>query len=499
LKIATEQLDDHQVKITVEVESDEFENAKRRAARKIAKEVKVPGFRPGKAPYPVIERQVGAAAILEEAIEILANDLYPKALDEAEITPYGPGQLENVSSVDPVTLEFITPLEAVVELGDYHAIRIPYELEPVSDEDVEHTLTELRNRQAVIEPVERATAEGDQVRIMLSGTRLNPQEGDNPVLIEERSLPIIIDRQDDDVSEEWPYPGFSQALVGMQAGDEKTIVYTFPEDAHFEALRGAEAEFHIKIEQVAQRQLPELDDEFAKTVSDEDTFEKLQELIRKELGESREHDYNHAYEDDVIAAIIAGSTLKYPPQMVDRELDDLISDLENRLAQQGLDLETYLKITDKDMDAMRAELRESAEKRLQRSLVLFNVATAENIKVNPEDVQEETEQTLGYLSQTMPEKEFKKINTRGRVQNIVGNIMMDMLIRQTIARLRLIAQGQWQADEQSPEDAENGDETPDESVSETVEEMVNEETGEPAAEPAAEAGEDSKPDDSIGD
>ena len=128
MKTETQNTDDHQVKILVEAEPDELENAKRKAARAIAKRVKIPGFRPGKAPYAVIEKQVGAGTILEDAIEILAQDLYPQAIEDAGIKPYGPGMLENISSVEPAKFEFLVPLQAKVNLHDYQEVRIPYEL-----------------------------------------------------------------------------------------------------------------------------------------------------------------------------------------------------------------------------------------------------------------------------------------------------------------------------------------------------------------------------------
>jgi trigger factor len=169
LKIETETLDNHQVKLVVEADPDQLEIAKRKAARQIAKRIKIPGFRPGKAPYNVIERQVGEEAILDDAIEQLAQDLYPQALDEAGIKPYGPGTLEKIPSTDPPQFEFMVPLQAEVELGDYQSIRIPYEPDDVSEDEIEQTLKNIQDQQAVVEQVERSAEESDLVRIVLSG------------------------------------------------------------------------------------------------------------------------------------------------------------------------------------------------------------------------------------------------------------------------------------------------------------------------------------------
>ena len=154
MKIDSMPLEDHEVKLTVEVDPESFESSKRRAARKLSKRAKIPGFRPGKAPYPVIVRHIGESVILEEAVEITIEDIYPKVIEETEIKPYGPGALEGIPEMDPPTFEFIVPLRATVDLGDYHSIRRPYELKKITDEDVEDVINNLREQQAVIEPVD---------------------------------------------------------------------------------------------------------------------------------------------------------------------------------------------------------------------------------------------------------------------------------------------------------------------------------------------------------
>ena len=192
MKIETEKLEDHQVKLTVEVDSEQLESSKRKAAKKIAKRIKVPGFRPGKAPYQVIRRQVGDEALLEESLEILVQDIYPDILKEADIEPYGPGNFENLVSLEPLTLEFVVPLMAEVELSDYHTIRFPYDLPEISDEDVETVENDFRQRQAVEETAERSVEVGDHVYYKVSAKRFEEEEEvEEGNLIEERSTSII--------------------------------------------------------------------------------------------------------------------------------------------------------------------------------------------------------------------------------------------------------------------------------------------------------------------
>jgi trigger factor len=209
LKIEKQFQEDHQVKLRVEADPEQLEEARRRAARAIAKRTKIPGFRPGKAPFHIIERSVGPAAIFEEAVELLVDDLYPKAIDEAEIQPYGPGQLEGIPSNDPLVFEFLIPLKAEVELGDYHSISIPYEMEPIGEEDVEKILQNMRSQQAVLEPVERAAQPGDEVSLRIKGQRQDPDTEDWQELIREMPAPVVIDPDNPENQDEWPFPGFS--------------------------------------------------------------------------------------------------------------------------------------------------------------------------------------------------------------------------------------------------------------------------------------------------
>jgi trigger factor len=466
LKIETQYLDDHQAKLVVEIDSDQMEDMKRRAARKIARKVKIPGFRPGKAPYAVIARQIGEAVILEEAIEILVNDIYPKVIDEAGINPYGPGSLENVNNTDPPVLEFVVPLEAEVTLGDYQSLRKPYELEAVTDNDINEVLENLRERQAIIEPVDRSAETGDLVTVQVSATRAQPEEGQDPILIQERSAQIIIRddsrKQDEDENaveaNEWPYPGFAQHLKGLSAGDEERLQYTYPNDAEPAAYRGVEAEFLVKVESVKVRTLPELDDEFAKSLGDYDDLDALRNEIRTMLASQAEQSYNENYDEEILGEVIDLSTIKYPPQMLEHEIDHVISNLEERLKQQGLDMDLYLKTRSMDSEGLREDFSPTAETRLKRTLVLLELAKAEKLQVDPDQVQAEAQSTLNYFEQTLPKKEARKLSNQRVYSSLVSNIISDMLINNSMERLRNIFRGIVDEQEPSePAETENGD------------------------------------------
>lgn len=469
MKIESQPLEDHQVKLTVEVEPETFESAKRRAARQASKRTKIPGFRPGKAPYQVVVRQVGEATIIEEALELLVKDIYPKVIDEAEINPYGPGQLENVESMDPLVLEFVVPLEAEVELGDYSSISQPYEPKEVTEKEVDDVLNDLRERQAVLEPVERPAEEGDKVFVRLSGIRKNVEEGENPTLVSERSMSVLIKPEETDSSEEgdsqeWPFPGFSRQLIGHSPQDELTLMHTFSEDWDFESLRGEEAEFHVFIEDVKSQTLPELDDEFASSLGEYDTLEELIKDIRAGLEQQALETYNEDYDSQILKEAIDQATIEYPPQMLENEIDSVIHNLEHRLEEQNLDMELYLKTRDMDMDALREEARPVAETRLKQSLFLFELAKAENIEVEPEELQTETIRTMSSLSRTLSEKEARQLSNEGVINNLATSIMADMLTQRSLERLRKIASGQLEKEPEEESTTEVSMQSSDEQV-----------------------------------
>ncbi len=441
MKIETEIRDDHQARLTVELDESSMEDAKQRAARKLARQVKIPGFRPGKAPYAMILRQIGEGAILEEATEILVNDIYPQAIEEAGIEPYGPGSLENVESVEPPKFEFLVPLRAEVELGDYRSVSISYEYEPVTEDAVEQAVQELRERQAVLEPADRPVQEGDMVYIRLSGKRTQAPEGEDPTLVRERPMPVIVEEESADTTTEWPFPGFSRQVIGMSAGDEKTLTHTFSQESQFESLRGVEAEFQVKVEEVKARLLPELNDDFAQAAGEFSTLEELYQRVRDDLDAQARNQYHEEYDEKVLEEMVNISTIKYAPQMLEQEIDSTIEQLNSRLAQQNQDIDLYLKAREMDMDALREEVRPTAETQLKRKLVLMEIAEAEKIVLDPDEVQSETIRTMEMMQRVLSKAEARRLSDQSTVQNLIQNIMMDMMTGKTFELIRQIARG----------------------------------------------------------
>jgi trigger factor len=455
LKIETELLEDHQIKVVVEFEEEVLEQAKHRAARQIAKRTKIPGFRPGKAPYNIVQRHVGDEALVEEGIEILVNDQYPEILKEADIHPYGPGKLENISNLNPLILEFIIPLAADVELGDYHSVRFPYEQPVVSQQEVESVIQNLRQRMAVEEKVEHPIEEGDRVHMRLSAMRQGNDES-NTTLISERDHNLVVALKSEENRNEWPFPGFSRELIGMSKGDHKTLIHTFSEDSDYETLRGVTASFEIDIEDVMSRTLPEPDDEFAQTVGEYENFTALEKDVRETLERQASQNYNNEFDEQVIATVVSQSIVKYPPQMLTDETNEVIHQMGHRLENQGLDLETYKKTRGIDDQGLYDEAQPVAENRIKRSLVLQKIAVEEKIQVSPDDLQAETGRTLEAMAGYLDKDQFRKLTSdQNYVSGLIGNIMAEMRVEKTLERLRSIAKGELDSPEEAVEDDES--------------------------------------------
>ena len=345
MKIETVALEDQQTRITAEFDAEVMEKYKHKAARKISRTTKIPGFRPGKAPFDLIRRMVGDEALAQEAVEIMLDEVYPQILSEAAINPSGPGKLEEIVSMDPPRFAFVVPLAPVVELGDYKSIRKDYAPEPITDEQVDKTILRLRRSYATVEPAERAAETGDQVTFKMSAKRSDPAEGEEETLLEEGSYQMVAGEQDEN-EEDWPYEGFTDVLVGMSAGETKTIEHSFLEDSRYEELRGKTAVYTITVDSVKSMTLPELNDEFAQGLGEFENVEALRTAIRQQLEQNYSQQYDQNYYEDLIDLLVSQATVKYPPHMLDEEVEQFVHNVEHSLEHDRLDLETYLKHAD---------------------------------------------------------------------------------------------------------------------------------------------------------
>lgn len=455
MKIETENLDDRQVQLTVELDDDRLDRAMHSAAKRLGKNSKIAGFRPGKAPYDVLLRKFGEEFIFDEALENLGQELYREALEKTEIDPFAPGVLEEVVSREPLTLRYTVPLAPEIELGPYKEIRMSYEEPEIDDEAVDRVMENLRERQALIEPVERSAAMGDVVVVDVHAVIVDNEEKDDHTLLDDKEVSVLIDEET-----KWPIPGISEFLLGLEAGDEKTFEYTFPEDYTNESMRGEKAAFEIHCLEVKSRFVPEWTDELAKSIGDYESLLDLRISIRKDLTDEaiRQAETNHGRA--VVDKLIEGATVSYPPVLLQQEISDMIKELEDRLRMQKLSLKDYLKIENKTEDALVEEFKPIAGERLKRALVLGELVTAEELKVDDEEVEEEIDRFMERFEDKSEEtrKLFSNPDTRRR-------IALDLLSDKAIKRLIAIAAGE--IEKQSETELEQ--ETPSEIIEDTIE------------------------------
>ncbi len=448
MKIETEPRDDHQVRLLVEFEPEVLEKFKHQAARKIAQKAKIPGFRPGKAPYEVIKRFYGDDALNEQAVELLVDDQYSKILGEAKVKPGAAGTLDEIISYDPFKLAFVVPLEPEVVLGDYHAIRQEYVLEPVTEEEINRVVHNLQTSYAVAEPAERPAQETDLVYVKMKGVLTHPAEGEDAEVIKESSYQFVIG----DVDDTWPMEGFSKELIGLSANEEKKILHSFPDDYSSEKLKGKEIEFTVNVQAVKSMKLPELNDEFAKTLGGSfSTMEDVRKSIHTEIEQNRTQEYDDHYVTTLVDTIISQATIKYPPQLIKDEEEHLLEHYEEDLSEKKMDLDTYLKTRQMDKTTfIEKEINPVAVKSLQRKLVLDKITREEGIQLNIEELKTTVSTRM---SQMQNEPEFKNYQRRGQIENLVNAVTLDtagrLLNRDTIERLKIIAKGEFKPEGES--------------------------------------------------
>ncbi len=373
MKVTTETVAPREVVLTIEPDSQTIQRAMRRAAREISRYRPIAGFRPGKAPYGMVERMYGREVILNEALNTIAPDIYREAINEADVEPLEQGMLD-VESEDPLVLKVSVPLVPKVTLGEYQELSITPEPEvAVSEEDIEEQIEMLRRQHAEAEPVERPLEMGDQVVAKIVGTV------DGEEVLRHDNITIV-------VSEDLDPPGFAEALLGSQVDDIREFSLFYPDDHENEELAGQKVDYQVAIGAIRELNLPDLDDEFAKTVGDFETLAELSDRIAENLQAQREQEATAAERERAITALVEVSEVEYPAASVDHELDHLMDRQRQRMQQMGFSLEAYLRMRGQSEDELREELRESAEHGLVQRLVLLEYARDAGLELTKEEM-----------------------------------------------------------------------------------------------------------------
>ena len=381
MSLQVEKLEKNMAKLTIEVSAEELEKAIEKAYQKNKGKISLPGFRKGKAPRIMIERMYGKGVFLEDAANALIPGAYTEAAQESEL------EIVSQPSIDVTQLEagkpFIFTAEVAVKpevtLGEYKGVEVPKADRDVTDEEIEAELKkEQENNARTITVEDRAVENGDIVTLnyegFVDGVAFEGGKGeDYPLTIGSNTF----------------IPGFEEQLVGVKAGEPVEVNVTFPEKYQSKELAGKAAVFKCEISKIEAKELPELDDEFAKDVSEFDTLEEYKADIRKNLTEKKEKEATRAIEDAAVDKIIENATMEIPDAMLETQAQDMVNDFARRLQAQGLSMEQYMQFTGMDAAGMREQMKPQALKRIQSRLVLEKIAEVENIQPTEEQIDEE--------------------------------------------------------------------------------------------------------------
>ncbi|MFD2670524.1 trigger factor [Marinicrinis sediminis] len=408
--------------LKVEVEAEKVAGALDQAFNKVVKKVNVPGFRKGKVPRSIFEGRFGVESLYQDAIDILLPEAYVAAIDEAGIEPIDRPEIdvEQFEKGKPFIFTAKVQVKPEVKLGDYKGLEVPEKDFSVSEADIEAELKNMQQRQAELVVVEEGAAEnGDTVVIDFEG--FVDGEAFEGGKAEGYSL---------ELGSNSFIPGFEEQLVGMQKEEDKDVNVTFPEEYHAENLKGKEALFKVKLHEIKRKNLPELDDEFAKDVSEFETLDEYKADIENKLKEKKEHEADHYREGVVVEKAAENAEVEVPDVMVETEIGQMLKDFENRLSQQGMNLDLYYQFSGQSEEQLKEQMKEDAAKRVRNNLVLEAIAAAEKVEVTEEDINNEFEQLSEMYKQ--PAADLRKLlEDNGTIETLKA----DMLLKKTILLL----------------------------------------------------------------
>ena len=387
------------VKLVIESTAEEFEAGLNTAYNKNKSKISLPGFRKGKAPRKMIEKMYGAEVFYEDAANSIIPEAYAKAADECGLELVSQPKI-NVTQLEagkPFIFEAVVATKPEVELGQYKGVEVTKADAEVTDADVEEELKKVQDQNSRTVSVEdRAVKDGDMTVIdfegFIDGEAFEGGKGENyPLTIGSHSF---IDT-------------FEEQMIGMNIGEEKELNVTFPEDYHAENLKGKPATFKVTVKEIKEKQLPELDDDFAQDVSDFDTLAEYKDDLKKKIAERKESEAKAKKESEAIEKVVEAAKMDIPQAMIDTQVNRMLEDFAMRLQQQGLSVEQYFQYTGMTADKIMEEMKPEAVKRIKNSLVLEAVAKAENIEVSEEEFEAELQKMADmYKMEIEKIKEF---------------------------------------------------------------------------------------------
>ena len=416
MKLSSEKIENSQVVLNIEAEPEEVELALEESYRHLAKSTDIPGFRRGKAPRAMLERYLGREVLLEEATEHLVPQLLGRALEEQGIDAIAEPEIE-ITQNDPLIFKSTISVRPTVELGDYRQIRVDPEPVEVTDEEVDKAMEQIRYQQAPWQPAERPVQFDDLVTIDVEGS-----VDDKPAL-DRKELQYQMLKESP-----FPVPGFWEQLEGLEKGQEKEFTLSFPDDYELNQFAGKECQFKVLVSEIKEKSLPELDDEFAKSLGQGfETLESLRQRVASNLKAMAEENERRRLEEKAIEALVEQSKVDFPPVLVEHEIDRLIKEreasLEGRIQDRG-----------KSVEELKEALRPLAVNRIKHALILGKVAEEEKIEVAEAEVDEEIE-TMAHGAGERGE-ELRKAFSSAAARQSIEEVL---LTRKTLKRLTEIA------------------------------------------------------------
>lgn len=418
MKYTKELIDGKKVKIVLTVEKEEWNKELELAYEKTKAKYKVQGFRPGKAPRKVIEQAYGKYVFMDEALNNGFFKYYNEVLDkEKEIQVVGEPKVD-VKKIDDngFILEIEQDLKPEVKLGEYKALGLEKPVVKVTAAEVTKELKAMQEKSARIVEVDRKVKNGDTVVMDFSGS-LNGVKFDGGTAkdfeLEIGSGQFI--------------PGFEDQMIGMKKGETKNLTVTFPENYHSKDLAGKESVFEVTVHVIREKQLPALDDEFAKNVSEFDTLEDYKKDLKSTLLAEKKSKSEFEYEQKLIETAVANATVEVPQSMIDEEVNHSIRDFEHRLAHQGLKFADYLNYLGTNLEDFKKSKSEEAAKSVKTRLVLEEIIKAENVTVEPKEIEKEIANMAEKMNK--PVEEFKKGLDENRINNIVNGLIIEKIVK----------------------------------------------------------------------
>lgn len=431
MQVSTERLDKKQVEITIEVDEKKFEEGLQHAYKKIVKKVNIPGFRKGKVPRKILEQRFGVEILFEDAVDYIMPPAYLEALNtlDESIQPVGKPEIDIVQLEvnKPFIFKAKVEIKPEVELGEYKGLELEKLDTVVTEEDVAKELENLRQRHAQLEVMPEGTPveNGDKVVIDFSGKKDGvPFEGG---AAEDYTL---------EIGSGSFIPGFEEQIIGMKLGEEKTIEVTFPEEYHSKELAGQPATFDIKLKEIKRKKLADLDDEFAKDVSEFETLQELKADVENRLRNRKEENAKALLKQQAIEKAATNASVDIPQAMIETQIDNILQDFDYRLRMQGLSLDQYLKYSDESIENIREKYQDDAKKVVKEQLVLEAIAKAENIKVEQDDIDREIAR-LSEAYKQEPEKVKEILEKQGQMEAVEHSIIIDKAVEFLIANAKI--------------------------------------------------------------